>query len=205
MRSMRVLLVVGAALSVAGFLACKGGDDDGPTGTSDTPTTTTTTTTLPGPGVCSPTPSPLYRIEVTVQNQGDGHVRTLKATVKVANTNDYCDRVSTGGQDFCPTRFPDDPQKAACDAMAVGQAVDTGRWGPYWKYALHNLEYPCTDTDPGCRNHADNQYLVVAKGGTIKLLACANPSVPMAPNPDGGFMGRCGICMLDSSSDSNCS
>lgn len=194
MRSKSAVLVAGAALLVAGFLACKN-DDDSSTTPTTTPTITAPPVTLPdSPGACNPTPSPLYRIDIKVQ-QSDGNNRTLKAEPQVSNVDGYCRRLFGGTGEFCPTRQAGDPQKAACDAMAVGKAVDTGRWGPYWKYVVSNLEYPCTDTDPGCRNHSDNQWLVLTKG-SIKFLACANPSVPMAPNPEGGTMGRCGICTL---------
>ena len=201
MRSMSAVLLAGAALAVAGFLACSNSNNSSTTPTT-TPVITAPPVTLPdSPGVCSPTPSPLYRIDITVQ-QSDGSNRTLKASPMVANTDDYCRRLFGGVGDFCPTRSAGDPQKAACDAIAVGKAVDTGRWGPYWKYVVSNLEYPCTDTDPGCKNDPDNQWLLLTKG-QLKFLACANPSVPMAPG-----QGRCGICALNngpSNPDNNCS
>lgn len=197
MRSKSAVFVAGAALVVAGFLACKK-SDNGSTTPTTTPLVTAPPVTLPdSPGACSPTPSPLYRIDITVQ-QSDGHSRTLKAEPKVSNIDGYCRKYAGSTGEFCSTRGEGDPQKAACDAMAVGKAVDTGRWGPYWKDVISNIEYPCTGTNPGCTNHPDNQWLVQTKGDLL-FLACANPSVPMAPG-----QGRCGRCALNNPGGDNC-
>jgi hypothetical protein len=200
MRSMRVLLVVGAALSVAGFQACNGGDDDGPTGTSDTPTTTTTT--LPGPGACSPTPPPLWDMEIKVTS-GDGHTRLLHASPRVPNTNGYCDAVGYGSWKWCYVRRDSDPQKAACEALVLGQATDTGRWGPTWKYSLnYEKEHLCVGGDPGCTNHPTDQYRLTTNG-TGTFFACAHPSVPLSTDPT--YPGsRCTRCVIDSSGDNSC-
>lgn len=202
MRSMRALLVVGAALAVASMLAC-GKTENGPTTTPTNPPTTTPPVTLPGPGACSPTPPPLMDILLEVQSS-DGYTQTIKATPRVPNTDGYCDRVGYGAYKFCNVRRPDDPQKAACESLAVGQATDTGRWGPTWQYNLHyEANHLCTGADPGCTNHASNQFLLIEKGAG-SFYACASPSVPLSTDPL--YAGsRCTRCKVDSNGDQNCS
>ena len=55
--------------------------------------------------------------------------KTLDSRPQVINMNGYCESVGFGGF-FCFTRREGDPQAEACDYMAMGQASDTGRWGP---------------------------------------------------------------------------
>jgi hypothetical protein len=202
MHSARASLVAGAVLTVAGSLACGGNNGGSTTTPENPPVTTTTTTTLPGPGACSPTPPPLMDFLLEIKTS-DGHTRTLKATPRVPNTDGYCDRVGYGAYKFCNVRRDADPQKAACEGLAVGQAGDTGRWGPTWKYSLHyEPEHLCAGTDPGCTNHASDQYLLITNGaGTF--FACASPLVPLSTDPT--YPGsRCTRCVIDNSADNSC-
>jgi hypothetical protein len=202
MRSMHALLVAGVALAVAGFLACNGDDDDGPTGSSDTTTTTTTPTTLPGPGACNPTPPPLFRMEITIESS-NGHTRTLKVTPTVPNTDGYCDRVGFGAYKFCDVRRPEDPQRAACEALAVGRATDTGRWGPTWTYsANYEPAHACVGGDPGCTNHPSDQFRVIANG-PAQYYATASATVPLSIDPD--YPGSRNVrCWINAEGDENC-
>jgi hypothetical protein len=108
----------------------------------------------------------------------------------VINMNGYCESVGFGGF-FCFTRREDDPQSVACDYLAVGQASDTGRWGPTWTADGR----PCTDADgPGCQNHPGNQFLVIAKGEG-QFSACAADYIPLSQDPVRPG-SRCGLCRI---------
>ena len=154
----------------------------GPTGSVSPPVVTPTPTPTPpvaaSPGTCSPTPTPLYGIKVKVHDDS-GFRKILDSRPQVVNVDGYCAAVGFGAGDrFCFTRAEDDPQAPACDALAVGKAGDTGRWGPTWFYEGK----PCTaigEDAVGCQNHSDNQFLVIAKG-TGEFAACANPGVAIA-------------------------
>jgi hypothetical protein len=172
-------------------LAHCGGGASTPTG-GVTPPVATLPTSAPAPTptparppgmTCFPTPPPLYGINVKVQQIAGGR-KTLDSRPQVINLNGYCESVGFGGF-FCYTRREDDPQAVACDYMAMGQASDTGRWGPTWTADGK----PCSSDDStGCRNHPDNQFLVIAKGPG-EYAACANPNVPIAGN-------RCGVFIV---------
>ena len=139
MVSKRAVFVVLASTAVlAGLVGCGGGGSGSPTGTP-TPVPTVVplprrhpcrSPALPAGMTCSPTPPPLYGIAVKVQVGTSGR-KTLDSRPQVINMNGYCESVGFGGF-FCFTRREDDPQAVACDYMAVGQAKDTGRWGPTW-------------------------------------------------------------------------
>jgi hypothetical protein len=138
---------------------------------------------------CFPTPPPLYGIAVKVQVGTSGR-KTLDSRPQVINVNGYCESVGFGGF-FCFTRREDDPQSVACDYMAVGQASDTGRWGPTWTADGK----PCTDAEgPGCQNHPGNQFLVIAKGEGL-FSACAAPDIPLSTDPRRPG-SRCGLCRM---------
>jgi hypothetical protein len=140
---------------------------------------------------CFPTPTPLYGIAVKVQQiAGGGGRKTLDSRPQVINMNGYCESVGFGGF-FCFTRREDDPQAVACDYMAVGQAIDTGRWGPTWTADGK----ACTADDAaGCRNHPDNQFLAIAKGEGL-FSACAAPNIPLSTDPRRPG-SRCGLCRM---------
>ena len=132
-----VFLVLASTAVLAGLVACGGGADSptvtptpGPTA-APTPTPTPLPTPALPPGMtCFPTPPPLYGIAVKVQVGTSGR-KTLDSRPQVINMNGYCESVGFGGY-FCFTRREDDPESQACDYLAVGQASDTGRWGPTW-------------------------------------------------------------------------
>ncbi len=183
----RAAILVGV-LALATLAAC-GGGSSGPTGNPSTPPVTPTPTPTPvadSPGVCSPTPTPLHGIKVKIHDDS-GFRKVLDSRPQVVNTGGYCAAVGFGaGDKFCFTRKEDDPQAPACDALALGKAGDTGRWGPTWFYDGR----PCTaagDTTPGCRNHPDNQFLVIAKGPG-EFAACASPGVPVDGDQCGTFV-----------------
>ena len=195
MVSKRAVLVVLASTAVlAGLVGCGGGSNS-PTGTpTPVPTVAPTPTPVPTPGLpagmtCSPTPPPLYGIVVKVQVGTSGR-KTLDSRPQVINLNGYCESVGFSGF-FCFTRREDDPQAEACDYMAVGQASDTGRWGPTWTADGK----PCTDAEgPGCQNHPGNQFLVIAKGEGL-FSACAAPDIPLSTDPRRPG-SRCGLCRM---------
>lgn len=183
-------VALSGALALAALAAC-GGGSSGPTGSASPPAVVPTPTPTPtpvaeSPGACNPTPPPLYGIKVKIHDDS-GFRKILDSRPQVVNTGGYCAAVGFGAGDrFCFTRFEDDPQAAACDSLAVGKAGDTGRWGPTWYYDGK----PCTavgDTTPGCRNQADNQFLVIAKGPG-EFAACASPSVPVEGDRCGTFV-----------------
>jgi hypothetical protein len=177
------LLCAGLVLSV--LIQCGGGSTPTSNPTA-VPTATPTATPTPGSGlpagmVCDPTPPPLYGIMVKVH---DGPVLDSKPIV--INVDGYCEKqVGTGGK-FCDTRLEGDPQRVACDYLAVGKALDTGRWGPTWYFN----DQPCDGANlASCANHATDQFLVRAKtDGTFR--ACAASTVPVWS--DGG--SNCGEC-----------
>jgi hypothetical protein len=181
--SRRSLLPCLLVVAVASFVRC-GSTPPPPTVPTPLPTVAPTPTPVPtlGPLVCNPTPPPLYGIKVTVHiNQG--FRKTLDSKPLVRNVDKYCQRVGLDGH-FCFTRAEDDPQRADCDRMAMGIAADTGRYGPHWFYE----GLPCTGggDQPGCNNHPENQFLVIAKGAG-RFEACANDDVPVA-------VDKCGVC-----------
>jgi len=192
--TLRTVLWGAAALALA---HCGGGAST-PTGsatpppvTLPTPTPTPTpAATLPPGMTCFPTPPPLYGITVKVQVGTSGR-KTLDSRPLVINMNGYCESVGFGGY-FCFTRREDDPESQACDYMAVGQASDTGRWGPTWTADGK----PCTTNNDvqGCQNHPGNQFLAIAKGEGL-FSACAAPNIPLSTDPRRPG-SRCGLCRM---------
>jgi hypothetical protein len=190
-RSSRLAVTALGVLALATLVSCGGGSSS-PTGNpTPVPTTTpaptpTPTPTSGSPGACSPTPPPLYGIHVKVHDDS-GFRKILDSRPQVVNVDNYCQKAVGQSGEFCYTRNEDDPQAAACDSMAVGQSPETGRWGPTWYYEGK----PCTADGAdvvGCKNHVDNQFLVIAKGpGTF--AACASPSVRVAGD-------RCGEIVI---------
>jgi hypothetical protein len=203
-RSTCALLVAGGGvLTIAGLLSC--GGDNPVTPTTTTTTTTTPTTTLPSSGLhCSPTPPPLYRVTIKIHGGGDGR-RVLDSRPWVINVNGYCEKHNGKGGAFCPAAAEGAPDAVDCDKMAMGQAADTGRWGPTWKYKADggSPAQPCGENpNPGCINHPDNQFLVIAKGSGV-FQACADPSIPLSTDPNYKG-GRCGLCQLRDNADKSC-
>jgi hypothetical protein len=191
--TLHAVLFGAAALALA---HCGGGAST-PTGSGTPPITVPTPTPTPSPTpalpvgmTCFPTPPPLYGINVKVQVGTKGR-KTLDSRPQVINMNGYCESVGFGGF-FCYTRREDDPQSVACDYMAMGQASDTGRWGPTWTADGK----PCTENNEidGCQNHPGNQFLVIAKGEGL-FSACAAPDIPLSTDPRRPG-SRCGLCRL---------
>jgi uncharacterized Zn-binding protein involved in type VI secretion len=180
---LRRALVACLLVAAAFFVRC-GSTPPPPTVPTPLPTLAPTPTPAPtlAPLMCSPTPPPLYGIKVNVHID-QGYRKTLDSKPLVVNVDHYCQRVGLSGH-FCFTRAEDDPQRADCDRMAMGVAADTGRYGPTWRYNGQ----PCAGggDQPGCNNHPENQFLVIAKGAG-EFAACAAKDVPIEGD-------RCGVC-----------
>jgi hypothetical protein len=108
---------------------------------------------------------------VNVLQRGDTRW-TLDSTPLVGPDAAYCAKIGfTDGRSMCAVRPEGNPQREACELVVTGRASDTGRSGPTW-YLNGSL---CTGR-PGCENHPDNQYLVIAyQGGLYK--ACGKGDV----------------------------
>ncbi len=120
-------------------------------------------------GCNRPFPPPISRVKLKVHFRG-GEFWTLNATPLVGHDVMYCAEIGfTDGRSLCPVRPEGHPERIACEAWAVGEALDTGRVGPTW-YLDGN---PCTGPASGCQNSPDNQYLLWAyDSGSYK--ACAS-------------------------------
>jgi hypothetical protein len=170
----------GALVAVAALVMSVrcGGSSTPPTQPTPPPTPTPTPTPTPVALSCNPTPPPLYGIRVKI-HEGEGSFRkVLDSRPLVVNVDGYCEKVVGESGRFCVVRREGEPGAADCDRMAVGKAGDTGRWGPTWIWDGK----PCTaegETTPGCKNHPNEQFLVIAKGPG-KYAACASPDVPVA-------------------------
>jgi len=176
-----------AVLALVVSVGCGGSSSTPPTSPTPAPTVAPTPEPTAVPLSCNPTPPPLRYIRIKIHSDS-GYRKILDSAPVVQNVDNYCQRVGVPGQEFCFTRFEDDPQRPDCDRMAVGIA-DTGRYGPTWRYEGQ----PCRDSgsEPGCYHHEDNQFLVIAKG-TGEFTACAAPDVPVDPE-EGARCGAIGI------------
>jgi hypothetical protein len=179
--------------ALAALVSCGGGSSS-PTG-NPTPVATTTpaptpTPTPDSPGLCNPTPPPLYGIHMKIHDDS-GFRKILDSRPQVINVGSnpsYCEQVGQGNGAFCfPRMEGGDLQMFACDSLAMGRSPETGRWGPTWYYNGK----PCAaegENVVGCKNHPDNQFLVIAKGPG-EYAACANANVPVAGD-------RCGTLVV---------
>jgi hypothetical protein len=188
MRSAVFILSAAAALGV--IVQC-GGSGTSPTGNpspvptiNPTPTPTPAGIVLPAGMVCDPTPPPLYGMHVKMHD-GTADRAVLDSKPLVVNVDNYCERVNDVGGRFCETRKEGHPQRVACDYLAVGQAADTGRWGPRWYYNGQSCDGPNFSS---CANHGSEQFLAVAKNPG-RFEACAAPNARISP--DGGACGGC--------------
>jgi hypothetical protein len=112
----------------------------------------------PGSGCGEPTPPPISRVKVTTHQRGD-QFWTLDSTPLVGPNVAYCATIGyTDGRENCPVRPEGHPEREACEAWAVGTAVDTNRPGPTWR----RNGGLCTGPGSGCENHSENQYLLKA-------------------------------------------
>ncbi len=125
-------------------------------------------------GTCGdPLPPPVSKINVNLHGGGGGTV-LLDSTPLVGPNVEYCRLIGfTDGRSYCPVRQEGNPERAACEAVRVGRAADTGRFGPTWSINGQ----PCTSgPGTGCTNHPSNQYQVYAYGsGTVR--ACTETRV----------------------------
>lgn len=197
----RDLLSVSAALAIAAaFYACGSASNAGP---NPPPSTTLPPITAPTPtptpdwrAQCGePVPPPLYGMKVTVQVD-NGFRKLLDSKPIVENTGrgnpteSYCGKVGFDWRAaFCDTRQEGNPQRVACDALVVGRATDTGRYGPTWQKDGKACVEPGTPTDEGCTNHGSNQFLAIARGSG-EMLACASSEWPATG-------ARCAGCTVD--------
>lgn len=177
-------------VAAAALPAC-GGSGSPTVPPTSAPTTQPTPVLTPTPPTlnCSPTPPPLRYVAVKVHDD-QGYRKILDSKPVVQNVDDYCARVGAPGKFFCDTRVEGDPQREACDYLAMGRAKDTGRYGPTWTYEGK----PCVAgaDEPGCANHQTNQFLVVAKGAG-EFMACAADGVPVDPAEG----SRCGLIRIE--------
>jgi hypothetical protein len=122
-------------------------------------------------GCGDPLPGPLAQVNVKVHQRGGNHW-LLDSTPLVGPDVAYCAKIGfTDGRSMCPVRVEGNPEREACELYVTGRARDTGRSGPTW-YADGAL---CTGR-PGCDNHPDNQYQVIAyQNGLYK--ACGKNDV----------------------------
>jgi hypothetical protein len=106
-----------------------------------------------------------------------------------SQTDSYCGKI---GFDFraayCETRPEGHPQREACDALVVGKASDTGRYGPTWSKDGQPCVAAGSETDPGCTNYDGNQFMAVSRGPG-DMLACASDVWPAVG-------ARCGGCTI---------
>src|SRR5207247_11140913 len=178
---------IGLALLVTSWMAlegCGGSSSVAPPPPTTTPTTIPITQPPPDPLIAAcgtPRPPALYGIKVKVQtDQGSRPLAESRPIVK--NVDGYCAKVGQGDGAYCDTRLEGDLQREACDALVIGRAKDTHRYGPTWYFEAR----PCGETGAGgdgCVNHPDNQFLVVTRGEG-ELVAGAADDRPLA---EGGF------------------
>jgi hypothetical protein len=97
----------------------------------------------------------------------------LDATPLVGPDIDYCRAIGfTDGRSFCPVRAEGAPDRQACEALRVGRASDTGRFGPTWSANGRSCQGP--EAGASCLNHPENQYQVFAYGqGTFKACTAS--------------------------------
>lgn len=185
-----------AAMAVA-FSACGSGSGNPPTAPTPTPPPVTNPTPTPTPDFkaqCGePVPPPLYGMKVSVQQDVTGFRKLVDSKPIVENTGrgnqaeSYCGKVGFDWRAaFCDTRQEGNPQRPACDALVVGRASDTGRYGPTWTKDGKPCVEAGTPTEEGCTNHSSNQFLVISRGEG-ELLACASNEWPATG-------ARCGGC-----------
>jgi hypothetical protein len=95
---------------------------------------------------------------------------TLDSTAIVGHNPAYCSAIGyTDGRSLCPMRLPEAPDREACEAWRLGNAVDTGRPGPTWRKADGSF---CTGKASGCENHPNNQHdLLTYVSGTYVVSA----------------------------------
>ena len=192
-----IMLLCGA-VAIGAMVHCGGSSPTQPPSGGGGPTTTTTTTTTQPPGivlpvgmVCSPTPPPLYGISVKAWGKSLPGRWIMDTKPQVMNLDGYCGRLGMGDTvKFCDTRIEGDSERVACDYLAVGQASDTGRWGPTWSFNGQ----PCAPIGGSgdCINHDTNQFQAIAKASG-RFEACASALAKVDPSEG----SRCGVRDVD--------
>jgi hypothetical protein len=101
----------------------------------------------------------------------------------------YCGKVGFDSRAlFCEVRQEGNPQRPPCDALVVGRASDTGRYGPTWEMNDKACQPAGDAQSEGCTNHPSNQFLAIARGDG-QVLACASSEWPATG-------ARCGGCTI---------
>ena len=127
-----------------------------------------------------PAPPQISRVNVKVHSTQASRV-ILDATPLVGPNGVYCALIGyTDGRSFCAVRTAGHPERAACEALRVGSASDTGRTGPTWSARGQGCQDQTSGTS--CQNHPNNQYLVYAYG-----------SGPFRACVAGGVCGQIGL------------
>ena len=171
------------------------------TGTNSNPIPAPPPATVPTPtpppdfrALCGdPLPSPLYGMKVKI-NADNGFRKQMDSNPVVENTgrgtpDSYCGKVGFDSRAlFCETRQEGHPQRTACDALVVGRASDTNRFGPTWTMNGRPCQSADVPQQGGCSNHPDNQFLAIARGDG-EILACAS-------NEYAATGARCGGCTV---------
>jgi hypothetical protein len=202
MRFGHAFVFVASVALAAAFSACGSGSGTGPNpNPSTTPPPITVPTPTPPPDFraqCGePAPPPLYGMKVKI-NADNGFRKQMDSNPVVENTgrgtsDSYCGKVGFDSRAlFCETRQEGHPQRGACDALIVGRASDTGRYGPTWSKDGRPCQPADTSQQVGCSNHPDNQFLAIARGDG-EMLACASNEWPASG-------ARCGGCTVSVSS-----
>jgi len=131
---------------------------------------------IPGggdPSSCGePTPPGISKVNVNVHSRLANRV-LLDSTPLVGPAADYCRAVGfTDGRSFCPVRPEGAPDRGACEALRVGRASDTGRFGPTWSANGRSCQGP--EAGASCLNSPENQYQVFAYGqGTFRACTAS--------------------------------
>jgi hypothetical protein len=163
-----VLQLCAASVLVA-HLAC-GGSPASPTIPVPTPIATPTPASTPDPsippessGCGEPYPPPLREINVKLHVRAPEYF-TLDATPLVGANSEYCREIGyTDGRAFCPVRMEGSPDRRACEAWVMGNALDTGKPGPTW---TREWETWCTTLEEsGCRHNPDNPLSLFIEAG----------------------------------------
>jgi hypothetical protein len=132
---------------------------------------------------CNPTPPPLLWVAVKFHADETDRI-VLDSKPVVPNIDHYCDRVGFGDWKYCDTRPEGNLERVACDYLAMGQAADTGRWGPTWYYEGEL----CSSQSTKCANHPTNQFMAIAKAkGVYEACVAADRRVAADGYPCGRF------------------
>lgn len=153
------------------MLSCGGGSSATAPTPAPTPIPTPTPDPTPTPIAtsCDPLPPPIRNLKLRIQAKNREYW-DVDATPLVGPNAQYCRQIGfTDGRSICSVRPEGDPQRAECEAYAVGIAEDTGVLGPTW---TRNGEF-CTGPESECAHEPNNLFQVrVYTGGLIK--ACAD-------------------------------